>query len=156
MKQFKIILILCIASFCSVSAQQKDAIQWITFEQLEDSLNIKPKKVIISFYADWCAYCKKMDRAVFTKSDIVKKIKDEYYAVKMNAETKDTIVFENTAFVNRDHLTSRNSIHDIALLLASRQGQPFSLPATIFLDKNFKVRKRCFEYMSPKKLLSTL
>ncbi|MEM8928298.1 MAG: thioredoxin domain-containing protein, partial [Bacteroidota bacterium] len=51
--------------FQSVAAQQENTVNWIGFEQLEDSLNIKPKKVFINFYADWCAYCKKMDKAAF-------------------------------------------------------------------------------------------
>ncbi|MEB3344508.1 thioredoxin fold domain-containing protein [Aquimarina gracilis] len=156
MKHLKIILFFLLASSIKTLAQKNDTINWINFEQLDDSLAIKPKKVIISFYADWCVYCKKMDRVVFTKPKIIEKITKEYYAVKMNAESKDSVYFDGTIFTNKGHLTSRNSIHEIPILLASREGYPFSLPAIIFLDENFKVRKRYFEYMSPKKLLSSL
>ncbi|MBW1295537.1 thioredoxin family protein [Aquimarina litoralis] len=157
MKQSRILsfLFILLANF-SISAQENTAINWIPFDQLDDSLHVKPKKVLVNFYADWCLYCKKMDRVAFKKSAIIQKINKEYYAVKMNAESKDTIVFDGAIFINKDQPTKRNSIHEIPLLLASRKNTPFSLPAIIFLDEEFKVRKRYFEYMSPKKLLSEL
>lgn len=137
-------------------AQEKQTINWITFEQLDDSLSTKPKKVLINFYADWCSYCKKMDRVSFTKPEIIQKINEEYYAVKMNAESTDTIAFDGATFTNKNSLTERNAIHEIPTLLASRKNTSFSLPAIIFLDEKFKVRKRYFEYMSPKKLQAAL
>ncbi|WP_271765069.1 thioredoxin family protein [Aquimarina algiphila] len=149
-------IFLVILSSLTGYAQNREKVQWISFEQLEDSLKIKPKKVLISFYADWCVYCKKMDRVVFTKPDIVKKLSEEYYVVKMNVETKDTIVFGGSIFTNKNHLTSRSPIHDIPILLASRKNHPLSLPATIIMDETFKVDKRFFTYMSPKRLLQVL
>jgi hypothetical protein len=35
-----------------VLAQRIDGIQWLTFEQLDDSLNSKPKKVFLDFVTD--------------------------------------------------------------------------------------------------------
>jgi len=156
MKYLEIILFLFLLTTPKVEAQDNKTINWITFEQLDDSLAVKPKKVIISFYADWCVYCKKMDQAVYTKPEIIKRITEDYYAVKMDAESRDTIAFDGVIFTNKSYSTSRNSIHEIPTLLASRNDASFSLPATIFLDKSFRIRKRYFEYITPKKMLSTL
>ncbi|WP_459212623.1 thioredoxin family protein [Aquimarina rhabdastrellae] len=139
-----------------IEAQESKEIQWITFEQLEDSLSVKPKKVFIDFYADWCVYCKKMDRVAFKKEQVINKIKEEYYAVKMDVETTDTIVFGQQQFVNKEHLSQRRAYHDIPLLLASRKDKPFSLPAIVILNENFTVKQRFFEYMDPKKLMKVL
>lgn len=138
--------------FTSTVTAQKSKINWITFEQLEDSLKVKPKKVFISFYADWCAYCKKMDEAAFRDDDVTKILNQEYYAIKFDAETTDTITFEGENFINKNIGKSRNPTHEIPLLLSSRKNMPFSLPVTIVLDKNFKISKRDFEYLSPKKM----
>ncbi len=150
------IFLIVFAMSNTIKAQETKEIEWITFEQLEDSLKIKPKKVFIDFYADWCVYCKKMDRVAFRKEQVVEKIKKEYYAVKMNVETTDTIFFDQQQFVNKEHEFKRRSYHDIPLLLASRKDRPFSLPAIVILNKNFTVKQRVFEYMSTKKLLSIL
>lgn len=140
----------------TVIAQQKQQVNWISFEQLDDSLAVKPKKVFISFYADWCVYCKKMNKVAFKNPDVINVLNSEYYAVKMDSETKNTIEFEGRAYTNKEIGKNRNPIHQIPLLLASRKNRPFSLPATIILDKTFKVTQRHFEYLSTKKMLNIL
>lgn len=139
----------------TVSAQESQ-IQWLSFEQLEDSLSRRPKKVFIDFYADWCVYCKKMDQAAYRDAQVVSTLNREYYAVKMNAETTDTIRFGGTTFTNKAFGKSRNPTHEIPLLLASRENYPFSLPAMVLLNEKFEVLERYFEYLSPKQLLKAL
>ncbi len=142
---------LLIIPFGFLSAQN-DEIHWISFEQLEDSMNIKPQKVFLSFYADWCSYCKKMDKVAYRDKLVISTLNKDYYAVKMHTETKDTIVFEGKKFFNEQLGKQRNPTHQIPLLLASRKGYPFSLPATIILDKKFRVVRREFQYITAKKM----
>ncbi|MFC6860585.1 thioredoxin family protein [Zunongwangia atlantica] len=137
-------------------AQKGDTINWIDFEQLEDSLELKPKKTFIYFYTDWCVYCKKMDRNAFKDPEIIKKLNSDYYAVKMNAESTDTITFEGQKFYNQQAESMRNGIHQIPLLLASREKHEFSLPAILILDKKFNVENREFEYLTTKKMLELI
>lgn len=131
-------------------------VQWLTFEQLEDSLAVQPKKVFIDFHADWCAYCKKMDKVAYRDPEVVNVLNTKYYAVKMNAESKDTIVFGGDTFFNSQFGKERQPTHEIPLLLASREGRPFSLPAMVLLDEGFQIRERIFEYRTPKQLLEVL
>lgn len=140
----------------SLSAQQLKSVNWITFEQLEDSLQVKPKKVFISFHADWCVYCKKMEKTTFKNKTVISILNKKYYAVKMNAESKDTIVFEGISYVNKNFGKKRRPTHQIPLLLASRKSRPFSLPVNLILDKKFKIRERYFEYLSSKKMIEIL
>ncbi len=148
-------LLLGFFSVASLHAQ-KEHINWISFEQLEDSMNVKPKKVLISFYADWCSYCKKMDQVAYRDKKVISILNKEYYAVKMNAESRDTIVFEGQKFFNEEVGKQRNPIHQIPLLLASRKSYPFSLPVTLILDEKFQVIKRDFRYVSARKMARIL
>ncbi|MEQ8927463.1 MAG: thioredoxin fold domain-containing protein [Fulvivirga sp.] len=141
-------ILLCFSLFMgthSVSAQ--DSIQWMTFDQLDDSLKVYPKKVFVYFYADWCTYCHKMDRVAFQDQKVATIMNADYYAVKMNIETSDTIHFGNQVFVN-ERLRKPNPVHQIPLLMASRKGQPFSLPAMVLLDEKFEAVARYFQYLS--------
>jgi len=140
----------------SLSAQDDRSIQWLNFEQLEDSLVKQPKKVFIDFYADWCVYCKKMDQAAFRDAEVISKLNQSYYAVKMNVESSDTIYFGGEVLMNQQLETKRSPVHDIALRLASRKGRSFSLPAIVILNKNFEVEARYFKYLSPADLLKIL
>lgn len=135
---------------------QKQQINWLTFEQLEDSLTVKPKKVFINFYADWCAYCKKMDDAAFKNKEVIKLLNSNFYAVKMDAESKDSITFDGKVFTNKEIGKKRNPTHQIPLLLGKRKDKNFTLPLTLLLDKNFNMLERNFNYISPKEMIKIL
>lgn len=151
-----IIFLFSFGCLAAVTNAQNEKINWISFEQLENSLAVKPKKVFISFYADWCSYCKKMDKVAFKNSEVIRKLNTSYYAVKMDAEFKESLTFDGKEFINEQVGKNRRPTHQIPLLLASRKNKPFSLPATIILDENFKVIVRRFEYLSTKKMLRLL
>jgi thioredoxin-related protein len=130
----------------SVFAQSKEKINWISFIQLNDSLKVNPKKVFVNFYANWCLYCKEMERTTFQDEEVIKALNENYYAVKMNIETEEKIIFGDQTFVNK-RAKKANSIHEIALLLASRKGKPFSLPVYLVFNENFEAKARYFQYL---------
>ena len=138
-----------------VNAQKEAEVDWLSFEQLDDSLNRHPKKVFIDFYTSWCTYCRRMDKLVFTKPEIIKLLNQDYYAVRMNAESTDTIQFEGQSFLNLQAGKKRGAIHQLAELLAQRDGK-FTPPTMVILDPEFKVQQRYFEYLDSGKLLRAL
>lgn len=135
---------------------QEAGIRWLGFQQLEDSLEVQPRKVLIAFYADWCAYCRKMDRVAFRDPGVVRRLNTEFYAVRMDVESTDTIVFDSRVYTNPEAGKRRRPVHEIPRLLASREGVPFSLPAILILGEDFRVRDRFFEYLSAKKMREIL
>ncbi len=150
----------CSVLSISLSAQEKGSVHWLTFEQLEDSLAINrnadtQKKVFIDFYTDWCTYCRKMDKAVFTKPKVVNLLNEAYFAVRFDAETESEVQFGGQIFINDQLKKTRTPIHQIAQLLALREGQ-FAPPTMVVLDENFTVTARYFEYMDSKKLIRAL
>lgn len=155
--RLKYIAFLCfLNSFGLTAFAQDEIIQWISWSQFETALIEKPKPVLVFFHADWCAYCKKIKRNAFANKDVVQRINEDYYAVEMDVESKDSIVFAGVTFINSQSKTKRNGIHDLPLLLASRKNKPFSLPATLLFDADFKMKARIFEYYTSKQLLRKL
>lgn len=139
----------------SAFAQNSNKINWISFEQLNDSLKLKPKKVFVNFYANWCTICKQMEHAAFADKDVVKALNEDYYAVKMNIESADSITFGEQTFVNK-RIKKVNPIHEIALLMASRKNKPFSVPAFVLLDEQFFAEARYFQYMDAEAMKKVL
>lgn len=151
----RFLLIIALLLFLDVPAQEGQKINWITFNQLNDSLAIHPKKVFVAFYADWCVYCKEMDRTTFQDDEVTKELNENYYAVKMNIETDEKIVFGGQTFLNK-RSNKPNPVHEIALLLASRKNKPFSLPAYLVFNEHFEAQARYFQYLDVPALLKVI
>lgn len=153
MKVRAILIFLVISG--SVSAQKQN-IDWLSFEELEKALDTQPKKVLVHFYADWCVYCKKMDKAVFTNESVQQELQSRYYAVKFNAESQDTIRFGGKTFINANIGKKRTAFHQIPEFLAGRPDTPIDLPATVILDESFSIEQRFYRYIPPKEMQSIL
>jgi thioredoxin-related protein len=151
-----ILLIFIFGLSYPLRAQQNEEINWLTWEELDRALEENPKPIFIFFHAEWCAYCKKIEREIFTKKKVIEKLNKKYYALEMDVETEDTIHFDGQKFSNIQTNTKRNGVHQLPLLLASRKKAPFSLPVTLIFDKDFRLQKRVFEYYTSKELLKML
>lgn len=130
-KLFTISLILL---FATASFAQK-AVQWNTFEKAIKLTEQKPRKIFIDMYTDWCGWCKKMDKDTFENPVIAEYLNKNFYAVKFDAERKDTVTFMGQKFVNTNPTRSRHS-HELARSLL--QGK-MSYPSYVFMDEEMRV-----------------
>lgn len=149
-------LIISILFFSMFVQAQETKINWLDFEALENALEAQPKKVLVYFYADWCVYCKKMDRAVYTKKEVKSLLNNQYYAVKFNVESNETIEFGGKTFINKQFGNKRNPVHQIPQFLAGRENTEIELPATVILNEDFEIEKRFYRYISPTEMVSIL
>lgn len=147
------LLPILLVSFISltVQAQKPTNGQWLQFNDLDSTLAAQPQQVLLYFYADWCTYCRKMDKEVFTKPEVIAAL-GNLHAVKFNAESRDTIRFEGRQFVNTAPIQKSTPLHELALALAMRNGQ-FTPPVLLLLDSDFRVIRSSYQYMDSKKLL---
>jgi thioredoxin-related protein len=142
------LLIFYLSSFYSFSQDTKQKqINWMTWEEAIktrekfitenktalDAGQLFPKKIFIDVYTDWCGWCKKMDASTFLDPMVVDYMNDNYYAVKMDAKMKDTIIFNNHTFINPQPDTKR-STHSLP---GSLLDWKLSYPSYIILDENF-------------------
>lgn len=146
LRKVLVLVLLFSLKSANIFGQTYKEINWISFSQLNDSLKINSKKVFVNFYADWCSYCKEMERTTFTDDKVIDILNKDYYAVKMNVESLDSILFGGQIFVNKRY-RKVNPVHEIALLMAGRKNTPFSLPAFILLDDEFSATARYFQFL---------
>jgi thioredoxin-related protein len=106
-------------------------IKWLDIEEAVAQNKKKPKKIFIDTYTDWCGWCKKMDASTFVNPVIVKYMNDNFYAVKFNAERKDSVEFKGKNYVNPNPSGSRSS-HQLAQEFLSGR---MSYPSFVFLDE---------------------
>lgn len=137
-----IITILFISLSSITIAQQANQINWMTWDEMvaqreKDSVK---KKVFIDLYTGWCGWCKKMDASTFVDPSIVSYMNETYYPVKFDAETRDTVVFNNQIFPNSDpsfiksRPNARGKVHWFAHSLLEGK---MSYPSYVMLDENY-------------------
>jgi len=114
----------------SESNSESSAIHWTSFEEAVAKSQQTPKKMFIDVYTGWCGWCKKMDASTFTDPEVAKYINDNFYPVKFNAETQDTIHFMDKSF---KYLPEYKTNELAISLLAGKLGYP----SYVFLDESF-------------------
>ncbi len=113
-----------------LNAQEK--IKWMSFEEAIALTEKEPKHIFVDVYTDWCGWCKKMDASTFVDPVIVDIMNKHFYAVKLDAEQKDTIYFQDNAFVNPNPEGKRAS-HQMAQALLKGK---MSYPSFVFLNSD--------------------
>ncbi|MBQ2188960.1 MAG: DUF255 domain-containing protein [Bacteroidales bacterium] len=147
----KILLTLAIiASFGFCNAQK---INWMTFQEAVELNRTAPKKIFIDTYTDWCGWCKKMDQTTFQDSLVVAYMNENYYAVKLNAEMNDTIVFGGYTYVNNGGMNGRRGTHQLAAALL--QGN-MSYPSYVFMNEKNQLITVAPGYMDASQFLPVL
>jgi thioredoxin-related protein len=107
-----------------------NAINWMSFEEAVKKSDANPKKIFIDVYTDWCGWCKKMDASTFMEDTVINYLNKNYYAVKLNAETKDTIRFRGKEFKFMPEYKSNE-------LAISLLGGKMGYPSYVLLDEKY-------------------
>ncbi|MBX7107900.1 MAG: thioredoxin family protein [Chitinophagales bacterium] len=127
---FYVLVIVLVSQF---SAQaQSEGVKWMSITEAEKLNASHPKKILIDIYTDWCGWCKKLDATTYKDPRIVKYLNDNFYAVKLNAESKETITFQNKDYA----YDPARRINAVAANFLSSSG---GYPTTTFLDEKLQV-----------------
>jgi len=128
----KVLIFIFLISAIKLSAQEviePSPIKWYDIETAMEMQAKTPKPIFIDVYTDWCGWCKKMIKTTFSNSVIAGYINTNFYPVRLDAETKDTIIFKGKTYV------STGKTHELAIELLNKR---MSYPTVVIIDKNNK------------------
>ena len=66
--------------------QSNKGIGWLSHESGIQKALGERKPIMITFYADWCHYCKMMDTETFSNPPVARYLKDNLVAIKVNTD----------------------------------------------------------------------
>lgn len=145
---FALVLIATVAGIYSFAAPKPAAeggIKWLTWAQMQEAQKKEKRKVFIDVYTDWCGWCKRMDANTFSHPEIVSYVNQNFYAVKFDAETKETINFKGVDY--KYVASGYRGYNELAAEILSGQ---LSYPTTVYMDENMDMIFPVPGYQEPK------
>ncbi len=140
------------ASFEFVSANtytefnENSPVNWITFDEAYKQCKKNPRPIMVDIYTKWCGPCKMMREQTFNDPQIAKYINDNFYAVKFDAESKDSVKFDKYVFVSTDPANPK-APHQFAASILDNQ---MAYPSIVFLSNQIQRLDIIKGFMPPK------
>jgi len=118
-----------------VNAQDNVEVNWFTLEEAQEKSLESDKNILIFAVTKWCVYCKAMDREAFENPEIVSRIAERFYPVKIDIESDRAVIF------NGEKMTESQFAEKYQLRVP---------PKTLFLNQNGDVLFDYTGYISEK------
>ena len=126
-------------------------IKWLDFETAIEASEEDRKPIFIDIYTSWCGWCKKMDQTTFKDPKVVSYMSEHYYAVKMDAESRDAIVFKEKLYEAKNY--NGKTYNELAVNLL---GSKMSFPTFVILSKKQVKIATINGFKKPAQLLDSL
>jgi len=139
-QQLLIAFFICISSFGF-----SQGIKWTKFADLQDSIAKEKKPIIVKIETPWCGYCKLMETKVYSNKGFAKRVGKNYYFVKLDADSRETISFRNKEF-EYIPFSGTKGVHSLAKELAEVDGV-LRYPTTVVLNSDLTQNKRIVGYL---------
>ncbi|MCX8081452.1 MAG: DUF255 domain-containing protein [Bacteroidia bacterium] len=115
--------------------EENGLVNWLTFKEAQEKNKVLPKPFLVDIYTDWCGWCKVMMRTTYSNPGLASYINQNFYPVKFNAESKDTIEFDGKLYKPTSLLG--RAPHELAIFFL---GTNLSYPSTVFMTNQFQYR----------------
>lgn len=155
MDKLSTLALVAIAALCMSSTDPADQqIKWVSWEEAVELNKQVPRKIFVDIYTDWCGWCKRMDATTFQDPEVVRYVSEYFYAVKLNAEQRETINFRDVEYkFHAVEQSRRGGIHTLAYALLDGRT---SYPSFVMLNERFERIAIMPGYKKPDQLLKEL
>ena len=137
MKKLAILLLALAPYFVFSQGQVKNEINWIPLEKAKKYAKKYDKNIFVYFYKKDCPYCEEMKRETLSDQTVIDLINHNFFPVKIDSRTKDTIYYNNKVFGNQQPESSgrHDWRHDFYAEVArfNRNGEDLTTTPTVVL-----------------------
>lgn len=144
MKKFIILVFLLLAN------QNFAQLKTHTFEEAEELCSKNPKPYFVFIQTSWCKFCKMMEKSTFKNEEIIRRLNENFYFISLNAETKDSIKFNNHTFKFKPK--GKNlGIHELAEALSNQ-----TYPTVTIINPEYTILSQIESFVNARQLLNYL
>lgn len=159
-----------VISMCSFSEKTDNhgLIRWVSFGEAVELSKKQPKMIMVDIYTTWCGPCKMLSANTFGNEKIAKYMNENFYCVRFDAETMDTLRFymnvpdttrnangsvkkigtKKEQYVYTNVGGGQRGTHQFAVSIL--QGYRIAYPSMVFLSKDIRRVDVIQGYLDPK------
>ena len=136
-----------ILSYFKAQTEKDGLVNWLSIKEAQQKNKEVQKPFIIDIYTDWCGWCKHMMKTTYSNAGIANYINSNFYPVKFDAETKDTIEYNGKIY--KPTSKEPKTPHELAIKFL---GTSLSSPSTMFVTHNFEYNLLSQGFIEDKKI----
>lgn len=136
-----------ILSYFKAQTEKDGLVNWLSIKEAQQKNKEVQKPFIIDVYTDWCGWCKHMMKTTYSNAGIANYINSNFYPVKFDAETKDTIEYNGKIY--KPTSKEPKTPHELAIKFL---GTSLSYPSTMFVTNNFEYNLLSQGFIEDKKI----
>lgn len=145
---------LLIGLFLFSAATAQAQIRYTTFEKLDSTVQVQPRKTFVYIHTGWCPYCKMMENSTLRDKRVIQMLNNCFYSISLDAEQRQDISFKGKTYVFKPN-GANTGTHELAALLMKAE-TPAAYPALVLLDEHYRIIYRYNGYLSSVQLLRLL
>lgn len=135
-----------ITSSSFIAGDDHGPVKWYTFSEAVELQKKTPKPIMVDVYTQWCGPCKMMSKNTFGNEIIAKYLNENFYPVKFDAETFDSVAFNGYVFKNQNAPGTPRPVHDFAVSILDGK---LSYPSIVFLNEQVQRIQVVVGYYQP-------
>ena len=118
------VLLIAAAFLAFRPAPQNSEITWTDLETAMKRAQEEKKPIFVDVYADWCGWCKRMDKVTFENEDVAAYVNENYIAVKLDAESNKQVSFKGETYTYRQLVKQTFGVRGLpTIMLISPDGE---------------------------------
>lgn len=127
---------LLLASSATTLQAGPDNVAWTSWDEgLQQARQLK-RPVLVDVYTQWCGWCKRMHRDVYSREDVRDYLSQKFVTVKLDAEASEGARYEGRSYTSRTLASHfRITSYPTTLFLKSDGEHLVSVPGYIEADK---------------------
>jgi len=142
-KTIKIVLSFLLVFLFLNNLSSETKIRWHSFNEGYKLALAQKKPMFIDFYASWCKWCKVMEKETFNDPAIIKKVRKNFIAVRINTDSFK----KNISYKKYKNITAQQFFG----MIGGR-----GLPTILFMDSNGAFITRIPGYINARVFLPLL
>ncbi len=112
LKTFGFIILIAIGSLMATSESlaASNSVKWYSFDEGMALGQSQGKKIFMHFWAEWCGYCRRMEKKTFRNPAVIAKLNENFISIKVNYDREKRLVsmfkvrgLPDNWFFSKDH-----------------------------------------------------